>query len=305
MPELPEVETIVNDLKKTVIGREIERVSGDTDKMAIPGRVREFNRRLKGHKIRRVWRRGKLLVYELVGNCLPACRTGGRGKDTECRNDRSPIKSGMTKKLYLIQHLKLTGQMLLRKASDPREKYVHLTLHLDRGLELRFNDLRKFGKMWLLTPEEFADFGVFKELGAEPLTREFTFAKFYELMQKKKGKVKMVIMDQKNIVGVGNIYAQEALFRAGIHPETLVAKLSRARLRKLYDCMRKVLRDAVRKRGTSESDYLDLYGKEGKYDQCLMVYGRKKGKCLKCGTDLRFIKVGQRGTMYCPKCQRK
>lgn len=278
MPELPEVETIVNDLQKVVRGRKVVRVTGDTDKMAIPGGIKVFDRRLKGYKIAKVWRRAKLLIYKL-----------GRGND----------------KLYLIQHLKLTGQMLLRKVQDPLEKYVHVTLHLDKGYELRFNDLRKFGKLWLLSPAEFEEFKPLKELGAEPLEKAFTFEKFYELMRRKKGKVKTVIMDQKNIVGVGNIYAQEALFWAGIHPETLVPKLSRARLRKLYVFIQKVLKDAVRKRGTSESDYLDLYGRAGKYDKCLMVYGRTCKICKKCGTELEFIKVGQRGTRFCPKCQKK
>lgn len=275
MPELPEVQTIITDLKKAVIGRTIRDVACDAPKYLAPYKLADFTKKAAGRKILEIKRRAKFIIYRLSSD------------------------------FYLVQHLKLTGQMLIRKKGDPPEPYVHFTLYLDGGLELRFNDLRKFGKVWLLSKEEFAHFSPIVKLGPEPLSKDFTFEVFQKVLRSKRGKIKPILMDQSVISGLGNIYSDEVLFEAQIHPETLVNRLGEEDLKKIYQAISKILKEALRKRGTSVAEYVDAFGRRGGYDLSLKVYRRTGKPCVRCGTPIQSLKFGQRSAHFCPQCQKK
>ena len=273
MPELPEVETIRRDLNKELKGRKILKIKFyDWPKMIKPD-PKSLAKAIEGKKIKDFGRRAKLLLMHLDDH-------------------------GTT----VAIHLKLSGQFLLKKATDPKDRFVHIIIQLDRGDELHFNDLRKFGYMKLLRDKvELED--VLSEFGPEPLTKEFTLEAFKKIISKSSVKIKTVIMDQKRIAGVGNIYADEALWYAKIHPEKPANKLSGKELKKLYETITLVIKEGINDRGTSVDQYLDLHAQEGKHSNNLKVFRLDKEPCPRCGTTIKKIRVGDRGTHFCPKCQ--
>lgn len=194
---------------------------------------------------------------------------------------------------YLVVHLGMTGRLLF----DP-DKYVKVIFDLSGGKKLYFSDARLFGKIW------FYDKYPELKLGPEPLTKEFTWQKLKELLSKRKTSVKLILLDQKLISGVGNIYANEALFRAGIHPQRKANHLTDTEYQKLHKAIEEVLDEAIRYRGTSDSWYVDAQGKKGGFQNRLKVYGRKGEPCLKCGGKVERIGLGQRGTFFCNRCQK-
>lgn len=198
------------------------------------------------------------------------------------------LKSGR----YLVIHLGMAGRLLLKP-----DKYLRLTFKLSGGKELYFSDLRMFGKIWLCPG--YPDL----KLGPEPLSREFTFNKFKEIALRKKGAVKLILMDQSFLAGVGNIYASEALFSAGIRPDRRIEKLSEAELKKLYFSIKKVLKAGIVHKGSSVDNFIDAFGKQGTHQNYLNVYDRKGKPCHRCKTPIQKISMGQRGTYFCPGCQ--
>lgn len=274
MPELPEVETIRRDLNKELKGRKILKLkSCDWAKMLKPS-PEALAKAVEGKTIRDIDRRAKLLLVHLDDH-------------------------GTT----VAIHLKLTGRLFIRKPADPPDRFTHAVLALDKGEELRFSDLRKFGYMKVITNK--IDLGqILSEFGPEPLTKEFTFQTFKEIVAKGSRAIKTVIMDQQKISGVGNIYADEALWRAKIHPEKIAKNLTDEDLKELYSAILFVIKQGIEDRGTSVDQYLDIYAKEGKHAQNLQVF-RKNGKpCPRCGTTIKKMRVGGRGTHYCPTCQK-
>ena len=274
MPELPEVETIRRDLLSHVVGRTITgvRVAVGASRVVRDVPVTAFARRIAGRRIDDLARRGKYLLFRLDGKSAP---------------------------VYLAVHLRMTGSLLYRRSGDPPDAYVRAVITLDDGSELRYADLRKLGQMWVVdSPEEAVG-----ALGPEPLDAAFTAAKLRESLAHRRAPVKAVLLDQRAIAGLGNIYADEALFAARIHPRRLANTLTDAEVRRLHRAMRRVLNDALTNRGSSFRDYVDAAGREGTHHLQVKVFRRTGQPCYVCRTEIARIKVGGRSTHFCPRCQ--
>jgi formamidopyrimidine-DNA glycosylase len=275
MPELPEVETIRRDLEPRVVGRTITafRVAEDSGKpVPVVKRMDEasFREAVSGASIRFLERRGKYLVF------------------------------GLDSGLSLVVHLRMTGALLYRRPTDPPDRYLRAVFRLDDGHELRFADLRKFGGLWLV--ESFDE--VTSALGPEPLGEGFSRELLEAALKDRKAPVKSIILDQRRIAGIGNIYADEALFEAGIDPRRPGGDLSVEAMLKLFGAIGKVLLAGVESRGASFRDYLDADGNTGNMQMYVRVFRRTGKPCYNCGTLIERVKVGGRSTHFCPSCQR-
>ena len=272
MPELPEVETIRRDLLPIVVGRTITEawVSPNAPRLIQLLPPDEFCRQIAGRRIEDIERRGKYLLFRVDGG----------------------LSWGV--------HLRMTGR-LLHDASACRESpYLRATFRLNDGSWLCFVDLRKFGTMWLVDDEAL----MWTKLGPEPLGEEFTPAYLHALLKRRSGPIKGALLDQKAIAGIGNIYADEALFIAGISPKRAANTLSRRRVKLLHEAIREALELALGDRGSSFRDYLDASGREGGHQLKVKVFRRTGQPCYVCGTEIRREKVAGRSTHFCPKCQR-
>ncbi|MCS7286386.1 MAG: bifunctional DNA-formamidopyrimidine glycosylase/DNA-(apurinic or apyrimidinic site) lyase [Anaerolineae bacterium] len=262
MPELPEVETIVQDLKPFLEGQRIAKVEILKPKLVVDLSPEA----LEGKTIHQVKRRGKFVVLEL---------SDGSG---------------------LLFHLRLTGRLYLAPASDAS---AVLTVHTEEGVSLSFYDPRGLGRAyWHPEPEEFLRF-----LGPEPLDEGFTPQNLQEILAGKKASVKAVLLDQRNLAGLGNIYTDEALFLAGIHPRRPAFSLSREEVEKLHQAIREVLKGGIERRGTTFSTYRDAFGRKGENQLSLNVFRRTGKPCPHCGTPIERMKVAGRSSHFCPKCQ--
>jgi len=275
MPELPEVETIRKDLERGIVGRTVLSVVCSAPKILRPS-PEAVIKAIKGKKIEGFERKGKLLIVRLSGGVV------------------------------LGIHLRLTGRLLIRKEGDPPDEWQRAVIKLSDGYELRFADLRLFGYIKLFKDQKEVE-ETLSKIGPEPLSKELDAEKFYAILQKTSRPIKVVIMDQKLISGVGNVYANDALFEAKIHPQTKANQLSKDQAAKLYGAIEQVLREGLRLRGATIGDemYRDAYGRRGEYERKVRVYQRAGKPCPRCGTTIRYLKVGGRGTYICPKCQEK
>lgn len=274
MPELPEVETVRRNLDRLVKGSVVNNVElGEfTGCIAHPS-PNEFCVRLQGRRIVDTGRRGKNLLLIL---------------------DSQDV---------LAIHLRMTGDLTVVDPSEPRAKHHHLTFSLEDGRELRFSDTRKFGRLRLLTAAEFEEFS--ETVGPEPLDDHLTDKQFYAMLQGRKRAIKPLIMDQGFLAGVGNIYADESLYLARVHPLRAGNSLSRKEARNLLGAIRDVLASALSRGGTTIRDYRNGLGEHGGNQEYLRIYQLGEGDpCPRCGSEIRKIVVGQRGTRFCPKCQR-
>ncbi|MCL4459751.1 MAG: DNA-formamidopyrimidine glycosylase [Chloroflexi bacterium] len=271
MPELPEVETITRDLAQKLNGQRITSVTICwPGSIAIPT-VDEFQHQITNPKIGGLRRRGKFIIFDL--------------SDGD----------------YLLVHLRMTGRLLLRSQQDPVEEHTRLILHLDDGQELRFVDLRKFGRLFLVREAEYQ--GILSELGPEPLENGFTLDAFNQRLRTHPGRIKPLLLDQRFIAGLGNIYADEALFLARIHPLRRAATLTEAEIAQLYQAIRTVLRSGIEDRGTTFSAYRDASGQPGAHQFNLYVYRRLAQPCHHCQTPIQRLKIGGRNAHFCPQCQ--
>ncbi len=276
MPELPEVETTVRDLRPQLIGRGITRASVHWDRTIAHPPAAQFIKAIVGYTIRDITRRGKHLIFHLQP-------TDDRGRRTD---------------KFLLVHLRMTGGFGFHQPREKRDKHAHVALRLDDGRELRFRDPRKFGRMWLVDDPEF----VVGKLGPEPL--EMSKREFMKLMRQRKGKLKPLLLKQEFIAGIGNIYADESLWYARLHPLRDVATLTDAEIGALYNAIRRVLRKAIGGGGTSfDQNYRRINGMSGEHQEDLRVVGRAGEPCYGCGTPIVKTVVGQRGTYYCPNDQ--
>jgi formamidopyrimidine-DNA glycosylase len=266
MPELPEVETIKGQLKKTVLGKKIVQVIINNPKVIKEPEREEFIKGLKGVAIKNVIRKGKLLILEL--------------------------SSGKS----LLIHLKLTGQ--LNYPGDARQSRV--SFKLSNGKFLDFNDRRLLGELRLIN--NWRSLRFIKELGPAPF--DLTIDRFKEMLANKKTKIKPLLMDQTFISGVGNLYAAEALFRARIHPERSAAALSDKEKELLFKEIKDTLNEAIHYKGSSVDQYIQLSGQPGGYARFHKVYNREGKPCLVCRTPVKRTSLGGRGTYFCPKCQK-
>ena len=281
MPELPEVETVVRDLRPQLSGRRIESVQLARDPLVL-GRLiryprpRQFAARLRGRTIRAVERRGKYIV-------MPLDENGRR----------------------LVIHLGMTGHLRVWEPEEAVVKHTHFRARLDSGLELRYDDPRQFGRLLLGTQEELIAARAFPaRLGPEPIHGDLTEAEFERLIKARRRPVKSALLDQSFLAGVGNIYADEACFRAGIRPSRWTHRLTVRERRALYSAIQEVLENSIAARGSSIINYVDAFGVRGSNQERLLVYGRGGEPCLKCGTPLQTTRLAGRGTVYCRQCQR-
>ena len=268
MPELPEVETIARDLAPNVTGRRILRVTYDREPPVFDS-ASLAPKLLIGRTIRGVGRAGKFVLFDL-------------GCD-----------------LKLAVHLRMTGSLLVRRDSAPVPR-TRAVLALSGGRSVVFADVRKFGRMRIFRGDPYRAL----KLGIEPFAKELDERSLSDLLRGRKTKIKTWLLDQRRIAGVGNIYACESLYLAGIRPTARVGNLSAQQRTALLISMRRVLQKAIRHRGSSVDDYVDAEGKEGEFQKQLGVYGRAGMSCRRCGTPIRRIVLAQRGTFYCPVCQR-
>ena len=278
MPELPEVETVARGLQMTVAGRRIVSVAlGKTDFIDDPAAL-ELH--LPGRLIERVERFGKFMLLRLSGAQNGAPQTGGPGSS-------------------LLVHLGMTGHLSPHSAAEPFPKHTHVRFLLDDGRELRYTDARRFGRMAYIAAESLpAELGRF---GADPL--EISEQEFSALAKSHKSRVKALLLDQSALRGVGNIYADESLWRAKIHPMRIAAKLSPNESRKLRKALQEILHEAIALRGSSISDFLDVEGQPGEYQRRHRAYGREAKPCYRCKTPIRRAIVAGRSSYFCPKCQ--
>lgn len=295
MPELPEVETIVRDLNKQTKNLRIKKFEIVNK---LPGRVHSpvnlpenlFKRKIIGKKIKKVSRRAKIILFDLHDS-------------------------------YLLIHLKMTGQLVYKRSAAGVSKVIaggHPIIGVDLKLpnkftraiftfnnkaNLFFNDVRRFGWLKLLERGEWQN--QLKSMGTEPLSRDFTLNRFGEILSRKGGAtIKQALMDQKYLAGIGNIYADESLFLAGVKPSRRVKFLKKEEIKRVHQAVIRVLKKAIKYRGTSFSDYLDPAGNRGNFIKYLKVYGRKDEKCKRCGSLIKKIKLGGRGAHWCGKCQK-
>jgi len=289
MPELPEVETLVQGLKKTLLNLRIERVDVRLSKI-VKGSVSQFQEILKNNKFIRIFRRGKFIILQL----------------------EQPSSS------YLLIHLRMTGQLIYAQGQkivvggghgqskddfDLPSTQTHLIIHFQNNFQLFYNDQRQFGYWRTIKVLELKK--IEERLGIEPLGPKFTFNNFRKLLQGRKGKIKPFLLNQKYIAGLGNIYVDESLFQAKIQPTRPINSLKIVEIKRLHQAILKIIKKAIDYRGTTFNSYRDSLGRRGNFSKFLKVYQREGEYCLRCKQALiKKIKVGGRGTRYCPFCQK-
>ncbi len=269
MPELPEVETIVRDLKGRVIGAEIRGVSF-----------------LNGS----IWRNGKPPSRSLIQRKIENIDRKGKN-----------ILIHLSKNRTLVVHLKMTGRLTFEASGVPLVKHTHFAIKLDNG-ELRFNDVRRFGYLDLVKSSELDKIGYLSRLGPDPLL--IAEDEFIRIIRLKRRIIKSLLLDQRIISGLGNIYTDEALFLAGIHPRRISCGLSRKRLGQLYQAIIEILNAAIEGRGSSVGDYVDGSGLPGFYQERHKVYGREGQPCFQCDRPIKREIIGSRSAHFCTRCQR-
>jgi len=270
MPELPEVETIKNELAPLVRGRRITGISLGWEGIVKKSSPEDFCARLVGQGVTWISRRGKYLIFSL--------------------------SSGQA----LVIHLKMTGSLLFNHASDEPDKYIRAVLHLDNNYQIRFRDPRKFGVMWLVEDAE----SLVGKLGPEPLTESFSATVLAGRLAKRKAPIKPLLLDQNFIAGIGNMYADEALYDAGIHPLRPATSLSQQEIARLHKAIQEVLWAAIGNKGASVENYFRPGGELGTAHFKFRVAHGLGGKlCPRCGAPIERIVVRNRGTYFCPKCQ--
>ena len=273
MPELPEVETVVRGLRGALVGRRIIGVRfGKTDFIDDPVAIGEA---LPGSRIARVERLGKFVTLAL-----------------------EPLASA-SRPFHLFVHLGMTGQLIPRAQFEVIAKHTHAFVELDDGRELRYTDPRRFGQILLVTESKMESFRL--KLGNDPL--EISEKEFVARFGARRARIKSLLLNQSVLRGMGNIYTDECLWRAHVHPARIAGSLSAKQLRAIYREMRRVLEAAIKMRGSSISDFLDAEGIPGDYQAHHRVYGRAGKPCLRCHTKIRRIVVAGRGSYFCPRCQ--
>jgi formamidopyrimidine-DNA glycosylase len=276
MPELPEVETIVRGLRTVLPGHTIVSVRlGKTDFIEDPTALAEM---LPGRRIEVVERFGKFICVQLSAS-------------SSAKNPEREVN--------LIIHLGMTGWLGVRRPGDPIAPHTHAFFELEDGRELRYTDIRRFGQMLLVGGDRIGAFG--ERLGKDPL--EISASEFNKRLAGRRARIKALLLDQSVFRGIGNIYADESLWQARIHPARLAARLNRRGLARLRKAIRRVLQRAIEDRGSSISNFVDAEGHPGEYQHRHRVYGREGKPCFRCGMKIRRAIVAGRSSYFCPRCQ--
>lgn len=282
MPELPEVETVRRGLNKLTTNQVIEGSEVLLPRtIAYPLSIAKFENEIRGTAISSWQRRGKYLIAHL--------------------SDQASQPAG-----YLGVHLRMTGQLLWVKQSDSLQKHTRVRLFLPNNQELRFVDTRTFGKFWFVPPASSLETVItgLQKLGPEPFAKEFTREYLAIKLSKRRRNIKTLLLDQNIVAGIGNIYADETLFKSKIRPETLASELTSSQVDHLHTAIIEVLQVAIANGGTTFSDFLNLLGVQGNYSDSALVYGRQGKPCRVCQTPIEKIKLGGRSSHFCPRCQR-
>ena len=274
MPELPEVETIRAQLAPRLTGRRFDRVVIADARLTRPNPPEAIAASLEGERVRDVGRRGKYLVVE--------------------------FESGR----HLLIHLRMTGNLEHpARGGFEADPYRRAVVSLDDGSDVAYRDVRRFGTWTLLEPGELADYIAARRLGGEPLERTFTTARLSRALAGRRAPVKAALLDQRAAAGIGNIYADEALWRARLHPLRPAGSLSPEELARLRKAIRAALQMGIARQGATLRDYRDPDGEPGRMQDEFRVYGRAGEPCPRCGTPIEKTRAGGRGTWYCPSCQ--
>ena len=274
MPELPEVETIVNTLKRFILNKTIDKVDVYWPNIIKePDDARHFKFLLKGQTIRELSRKGKFLLFYLDD-------------------------------YVMISHLRMEGKYSVHSSVEPVKKHTHVIFTFTNGEELRYNDVRKFGTMHVYPKgQEFINKPL-SQLGPDPFDETFTFDYFYEKLKKTDRFIKAALLDQTIVTGLGNIYVDETLFKAGVHPLKRASVLTKKEILAIQEQAIATLEEAIKAGGTTIRSYVNSQGDMGMFQQELYVYGQENKACKKCGTEITKMKVAGRGTHICPTCQK-
>jgi formamidopyrimidine-DNA glycosylase len=278
--ELPEVEVMRRDLEKDVVGRKVASAEVRNSKNAMRiirrhAKRKEFTDRVTGRKITKVERRGKYVLMHL---------------------DDGDV---------IVVHFGMSGQFVRGNKRQPLPPHTHVVFTFQQGGDLRFVDPRTFGEVFVTSADELGKVKELQHIAIDPLDQVFTWTTFGSLMAQRASKMKALLMDQKFISGLGNIYSDEVLFAAGLRYDRMSDTLSSQEVRRMYRALQEVLQDAIRFRGTTLEDeaYVDLFGKPGEYQNELKVYGRAGQPCRRCRTPIQTVKISGRNSYYCPQCQ--
>ena len=296
MPELPEVETIARGLDKRIAGDVIESVWLGEKPQPLKSSAAEIISVLERSRIARVRRVGKHIVFDLELE-----REGGKRSPRLAPGKRTRTLSTDPTRGQWIVHLGMTGQLLIGPPEAEMSKHTHAVVKLKSGRELRFVDIRRFGRLSVVRIGSEKETG-FGAPGLEPL--DIDLEHFIPLFHGRKTPIKSALLNQKLLSGVGNIYADESLFRAKVRPRRRATSLTRAELEKLHKGLQRVLREAIKLGGSSVSDYVDAEGREGFFQLKHYVYGREGKPCLVCGTPIKRVIIAGRSSHYCPHCQK-
>jgi formamidopyrimidine-DNA glycosylase len=287
MPELPEVETIRNDLREKILDKKIKKVDLRFKKI-VKSSTKDFISILEGNNFKDIKRRGKLLVFTLA-----------------------------KKNKHLTIHLRMTGQLIYQKGKkiiagghgdnddiiNLPNKHTHIVFYFNDGSLLSFNDLRRFGVVQIIDGEELEN--TLSSFGLEPLEKSFSLKVFQGIIENKKRNIKAFLLDQKCVAGIGNIYADEILFEAKVLPSRKIVSLKIEEIKAIYKATKKILKKAIKSRGTTFYSYIDARGQRGNFTKFLKVYKRERKKCLRCKKGMiQKAKIAGRGTRYCDKCQK-
>jgi formamidopyrimidine-DNA glycosylase len=278
--ELPEVEVMRRDLEKDVVGRRVKTAEVKSSRNAMRvirrhGKRKDFTSRVEGRKLTKVERRGKYVLLHL---------------------DSGDV---------LVVHFGMSGQFQRGNGRVVIEPHTHVVLTFQQGGDLRFIDPRTFGEMFVTSADELGKVKELQHIAIDPLDQVFTWPTFQYLLAERGAQMKQLLMDQKFISGLGNIYSDEVLFAAGLRYDRLSDTLSSQEVRRLYRAIQETLQEAIKLRGTTLDDeaYVDLFGKPGEYEGELKVYGREGEPCRRCRTPIQTVKVAQRTSYFCPQCQ--
>jgi formamidopyrimidine-DNA glycosylase len=274
MPELPEVEVIRQGLQRYLPGRKILDIRTGNKKLRLPMPRKDLKKYIRGARVRSVDRRAKFLLIAMDSGA------------------------------YLTIHLGMTGRLGIFSPDAPRSKHDHLRLQLDNNMQIRFNDIRRFGFIQVLPPGRDFSGTMLADLGPEPLALDFTGKYLQERAAGKNRPLKNFLMDSRVIAGIGNIYACEILFHAGLNPEKKISRLSMKEWTRIVESSRHILRKAIASGGTTISDFVNASGKSGYFQLELQTYGKQGQPCNCCSTPITKKTMAGRSTFFCPKCQK-
>lgn len=295
MPELPEVETIRRGLEPRLRGRTVVRAEVRLKKQVRGLTAAAFERGIRGRRVEAIQRRAKFMLFRLSGSKTLLVHLGMSGQLSYWQKGLKDSENFLVSPLTGLQ--RSPGQ-------HPVDKHTHVLLHLDGGDRVQYRDIRQFGYLSLLDTDGVAGLPSMQRLGLEPLGPDFTFEAFSKSLRGRRGMLKALLLNQSAVVGLGNIYADEACFEAGLNPRQTVERIGSAGRRRLFEAVVAVLERSLGSGGTTFRDYRRSDGSHGLNQENLKAYGRVGRPCLNCGATLKKTLVSQRGTVFCPRCQR-